>query len=58
MYLTSCDQGQTVIWSDDFSTSYFVPCVQYTAVTFKPHWHSQRYPAAGTKRLVFVLTYI
>ena len=58
MYLTSCDQGQTVIWSDDFSTSYFVPCVQYTAVNFKQHWHAQRYPAAGTKRLAFVLTYI
>lgn len=58
MYLTSCDQGQTIIWPDDFSTSYLVPCVQYTAVTFKKHWHAQRYPTTGSRRLVFVLTYI
>lgn len=58
MYLTTCDQGQTIIWPDDFSTSYLIPCVQYTAVNFKQHWHAQRYPAPGSKRLVFVLTYI
>jgi hypothetical protein len=58
MYLTSCDQGQTIIWPDGFSTSYLIPCVQYTAVNFKQHWHAQRYPAPGSRRLVFVLTYI
>lgn len=58
MYLTSCDQGQTVIWPDDFSTSYLIPCIQYTAVSFKQHWHAQRYPVPGSRRLVFVLTYI
>jgi hypothetical protein len=58
MYLTSCDQGQTIIWPDDFSTSYMIPCVQYTAVTFKQHWHAQRYPSPGSKRAVLVITYI
>lgn len=57
MYLTSCNQGQTVIWPNDFSVSYLVPCIQYTAVTFEEQWHAARYPAQGEKRLVFVLTY-
>ena len=58
MYLTDCEDGQTIVWPEDFSTSYMIPCIQYTAVTFKQHWHAHRYPAAGTKRLVFVVTYI
>lgn len=58
MYLTTCEQGQTIIWPNDFSASYMIPCVQYHAVTFEQLWHAQRYPAAGDKRLVFVLTYI
>lgn len=58
MYLTSCDQGQTIVWPDDFSTSYMIPCIEYTAVTFNAHWHAHRYPAVRQKRLVFVVTYI
>ena len=58
MYLTSCDQGQTIIWPEDFLTSYMIPCVRYTAVTFKNQWHAQRYPAPGSKRLALVITYI
>lgn len=58
MYLTSCNQGQTIVWPEDFSTSYMIPCVRYTAATFKNQWHAQRYPAPGSKRLVLVITYI
>jgi hypothetical protein len=58
MYLDSCEGGQTIIWPDDFSTSYMVPCIAYTAVTFKKHWHAHRYPAPGSRRIVFVVTYI
>jgi hypothetical protein len=58
MYLNTCDQGQTIVWPDDFSTSYMIPCEQYTAVTFKEHWHAHRFPAPGTRRVVFVVTYI
>lgn len=58
MYLTDCTDGETIIWPDDFSTSYLVKCKKYTAVTFKHQWHAQRYPALGTKRIAFVLTYI
>lgn len=58
MYLDTCDSGQTIIWPNDFSTSYMVPCVAYTAVTFKAHWHAHRYPKLGSKRLAFVVTYI
>jgi hypothetical protein len=58
MYLTSCDNGQTIVWPDDFSTSYMIPCIEYTAVTFKQHWHAHRYPTPGARRLVFVVTYV
>lgn len=58
MYLTDCEDGQTIVWPNDFSSSFAFPCAQYTAVTFKQHWHAHRYPALGTKRLVFVVTYI
>ena len=58
MYLTSCNQGHTIVWPDDFSYSYMIPCIQYTAATFKQHWHAQQYPSPGTKRLVLVVTYI
>lgn len=58
MYLTTCDQGQTIVWPDDFSTSYMIPCIQYTAVTFNAHWHAHRYPEVKSRRLVFVVTYI
>jgi len=57
MYLTTCDQGQTIIWPDNFLTSYMIPCKKYTAVTFNQHWHAQRYPAQGSKRVVLVITY-
>ena len=58
MYLTPCEQGHTLVWPDDFSTTYMLPCVQYTAATFKAHWHAHRYPEPKAKRLVFVVTYI
>jgi hypothetical protein len=58
MYLTSCDNGQTIVWPDDFSTSYMIPCIEYTAITFKQHWHAHRYPVMGSRRLVFVVTYV
>jgi len=58
MYLTTCDEGHTIIWSDDFSTSYTIPCEKYTAVTFKQQWHAQQYPVQGSKRAVLVVTYI
>ena len=58
MYLNTCEQGQTIIWPDDFSTSYMIPCEQYTAVTFRERWHAHRFPKPGTRRVVFVVTYI
>jgi hypothetical protein len=58
MYLTTCDKGHTIIWPDDFSTSYMIPCEKYTAVTFSQLWHAQRYPMLGSKRIVLVITYI
>lgn len=58
MYLSNCTDGETIIWPDDFSTSYRIPCIKYTAVTFKQQWHAQRYPAPGTKRISFIVTYI
>jgi len=58
MYLTSCEQAETIVWPDDFLTSYMIPCKEYTAVTFDQHWHAQRYPTQGSKRIVLVITYI
>ena len=58
MYLNTCENGETLIWPDDFSATYFVPCNQYTAVTFKQQWHAHRFPKPGTRRVVFVVTYI
>ncbi len=58
MYLTTCKNGHTIIWPNDFSTSYLIPCEKYTAVTFNQHWHAQRYPMKGSKRIVLVITYI
>jgi hypothetical protein len=58
MYLTNCTDGKTIIWTDDFSTNSLVPCIKYTASTFKQHWHAQQSPLPGTKRIVFVVTYI
>ena len=58
MYLTTCEQGQTIVWPDDFSTSYMIPCIENTAVTFDAHWHAHRYPVLTQKRLAFIVTYI
>lgn len=58
MYLNTCAAGQTILWPDDFSASYIIPCIQNTAVAFSQQWHAQRYPVPGTKRIVFVVTYI
>jgi len=58
MYLSECEQGETLVWSDDFSTTYIIPPIQYSAVTFKQQYHAHRYPSPGSRRLVFVVTYI
>lgn len=58
MYLNTCEQGQTIVWPDDFSTSYLIPSEQYTAVAFRERWHAHRFPPMGAKRVVFVVTYI
>jgi hypothetical protein len=58
MYLNTCDDGQTLIWPDDFSSTNFVPCVEYTAVTFSQQWHGHRFPKPGQRRIVLVVTYI
>lgn len=58
MYLTTCKDGHTIIWSEDFLTSYMIPCKKYTAATFRQQWHAQQYPAQGSKRVVLVVTYI
>jgi hypothetical protein len=58
MYLSECQGGETIVWTDDFSTMYEIPPIQYSAVTFKQQYHAHRYPALGTRRLIFVVTYI
>lgn len=58
MYLNTCEQGQTIVWPDDFSASYMIPCEEYTAVTFREMWHAHRFPAVGSRRVVFVVTYV
>jgi hypothetical protein len=58
MYLNSCDRGETIVWPNDFLTSYFFPCKKNTAVTFKQQWHAHRYPTPGSRRMAFVVTYI
>tara|TARA_B110000503_G_scaffold65815_3_gene103347 strand:+ start:363 stop:980 length:618 start_codon:yes stop_codon:yes gene_type:complete len=58
MYLNTCDNGQTLIWPEDFSTTYFIPCIKYTAAAFKQQWHAHRYPAKEQRRVVCVVTYI
>jgi len=58
MYLSECQGGETIIWSDDFSKMYEISPIQYSAVTFKQQYHAHRYPKPGDRRLVFVVTYI
>ncbi len=58
MYLNSCQGGETIVWPDDFSTSYMIPCQQYHAVSFDAQWHAHRFPEQGNRRVVFVVTYI
>lgn len=58
MYLNSCNQGETVIWPSDFSTSYMIPCIKNTAISFQSQWHGHRFPPMGERRVVFVVTYI
>ena len=58
MYLDTCNNGETIVWSDNFEESYAIPCINYTAITFKSCWHAHRYPSPGQRRIVFVVTYI
>lgn len=57
MYLTDCDRSETIIWPEDFSVSYLIPCKKNTAVTFDSVWHAQRMPGIGERRIVLVITY-
>lgn len=58
MYLNTCDDAETLVWSDDFSSMVKIPCQQYTAATFKEMYHAPKFPPPGSKRVVFVVTYI
>lgn len=58
MYLDTCDNAETLVWDDDFSEMCAIPCVGYTAVSFKSRWHAHKYPPVGQRRLVLVVTYI
>jgi hypothetical protein len=58
MYLSECTGGETIVWTDDFSTMYEIPPIQYSAVTFERQYHAHRYPRPTERRLVFVVTYV
>lgn len=58
MYLNTCEDAETVVWTDDFSGMIEIPCQQYMAVTFKEMYHAPKFPPPGSKRVVFVVTYI
>jgi hypothetical protein len=58
MYLTDCEDSETIIWSSNFLESYYIPCIKYTAVTFNQQWHAHRYPPLKTRRMALVVTYI
>jgi len=57
MYLDTCEGAETLLWDDKFEQMFAIPCVSYTAVTFKSCWHAHRYPAIGKRRLILVITY-
>ncbi len=58
MYLTTCPQAETLIWPDDFTVTHLFPCIAYNAVSFKQQYHAHRFPTLGSRRVVFVVTYI
>jgi hypothetical protein len=58
MYLDDSPDADTVIFSNDFSQYTSYSAVKYTAITFNAQWHAHKYPKPGTRRTVFVLTYI
>jgi len=58
MYLTDCEDSETIIWSSNFLESYYIPCIKYTAAAFDQQWHAHRYPPLKTRRMVLVVTYI
>lgn len=58
MYLTNCDKGNTVIWSNDQTEEYRSPCEKNMSIQFDGLWHAHEYPVPGQKRVIFVVTYI
>jgi len=58
MYLDDCPDADTIVFSDDFTQYDSYKAIKYTAITFNAQWHAHKYPKPGTRRTVFVLTYI
>lgn len=58
MYLTTCNNGKTLIWDNNFKNNIMSDCEKNVAVTFDHLWHAHTYPIQGQKRVVFVVTYI
>jgi len=58
MYLNDFDEGQTILFSDDFETLYPVRAKKYDAIAFHQKYHAHRFPKLGQKRVVFVVTFI
>jgi hypothetical protein len=58
MYLTDFDEGQTILFSDDFQTLFYLTPKKYTAISFNYRYHAHRFPKVGQRRVVFVVTYI
>ena len=58
MYLTDFDEGQTILFSDDFETYYPIEGKKYHAVAFRQRYHAHRFPKIGQRRVVFVVTFI
>lgn len=58
MYLDDSPGADTVVFSNDFTEYTAFTATKYTAISFNAQWHAHKYPMPGTRRTVFVLTYI
>jgi len=57
MYLNTVEDAPTALFDDSFNLTGFVPCEEFTAVSFPGQYHTNKYSHSMQQRFVCVFTF-